>query len=217
MPLVRNHWLIELATPGIWLGMWLLLFANTANLFTDHLPIVLRILVWAGCLAAGLVVVLLWHRFRPQPQVNFDTSEIRRGRRTVPMSEIRWARLLVAETKKSRSITLQFGPGVLRVGSEPVRRGIATYLVRAANGRTPAIERARLVAEVLRRSGIELPKTSDDPTGKFAWFNFPGSITREQAIDVVVNPPAFGDPAPVPSSHMYDPPRPGTTRPRKGK
>jgi hypothetical protein len=54
-----------------------------------------------------------------------------------------------------------------------------------------------------------LPETPDDPTGKFTWFNFPGSITREQAIDVVLHPPAFDDPLPIPSSHINDAPRRG--------
>ena len=131
------------------------------------------------------------------------------------MRDIRWARLLVVETKKSRSVALQFGPGQLTVTSELRLPRHATYMVRSARGWTPAADRARMAAEVLRRSSIELPETPEDPTGKFTWFNFPGSITKEQAIEIVLNPPAFGDPIPVPPSHMADPKHPGSGRPSR--
>jgi hypothetical protein len=195
--------------------LWLALAANASNLFTTGLSAPQRLLVMGGCLILGFLAVLLYYRFRPVPRVNFESSLFRRGRRTIAMKDIQWARLVVAETQKSRSITLVFGFGKLHVGSEAFRRGVASYVVRTSRGKTPPPERARLVAEVLRRSSIELPETPEDPTGKFTWFNFPGSITREQAIDIVLNPPAFGDPLPVPSSHMFDPPRPGATRPAK--
>jgi hypothetical protein len=212
--LIRNHWLIEFSTTGFWFSLWAIFLVHASNALTGELPIALRILAWVASLGVGLVAILLWYRLKPEPQANFDTSEIRRGRRVHPMGDIRWAKLLVVETKKSRSITLQFGLGTLSVGSEAFHRGIASYAVRTERGLTPPTERAQLVAEVLRRSSIELPQTPEDPTGKFTWFNFPGSITREQAIDVVLNPPAIGDPLPVPSNHMYDPPRPGTTNAR---
>lgn len=176
--LIRNDWVTEFVATGSWLVIWVVIFGNASNIVTDGLPITARFLAWAGCLAGGLLAVFAWYRFKPVPRVNFDTSEVRRGRRTLPMSEIRWARLLVTETKKSRTITLQFGPGTLRVGSEVVHRGFASYVVRASYGQTRPTEPARLVAEVLRRSRIELPQTPDDPTGRFTWFNFPGSHPR---------------------------------------
>ena len=214
VPLVRNHWFADFMANGLWLGFVFPPVVLVVHMVLNEASVENDVVLSLGFFGLVLVVVLLWYRFRPVPEANFQTNEVRRGRRTVAMSDIRWARLLVLETQKSRSITLQFGTGTLHVGAEALRQGIASYMVRASGGQTPSVERARIVAEVLRRSSIELPETPDDPTGKFTWFNFPGSITREQAIDVVVNPPAFGDPVPVQSNHMYDPPRPGSTRPR---
>jgi hypothetical protein len=210
--LVRNGWVTEFATTGSIMLIWLVVLGNTTNLIVDDVAFHVRLLVWLGIVLGGLLVIFAWYRFRPFAQVNFDTDEIRRGRRTMPLSDIRWARLEVVETQKSRSIAVAIGAGKWHIGSEGIRRGLASYVVRTAGGQTPPLERARLVAEVLRRSTIELPETSDDPTGKFTWFNFPGSLTREQAIEIVLNPPAFGDPLPVPSSHLHDPPRPGLKR-----
>lgn len=173
----------------------------------------MRIVVRLGAIAVAALALVLWVRFRPGPQANFGTSEVQIGRRTIPMRDIRWARLLVVESSKSRSIALQFGPGQLRVNSEFRSLRRASYIVRTAHGTTPPEEFAERVAEMLRRSGIELPQTPEDPTGRFTWFNFPGAITREQAIDIVSNPPAFGDPIPVPPSHMFDPKRPRSARP----
>jgi hypothetical protein len=207
--LVRNHWMTEFAASGFSIIIWVVLATNVTGLFTDGLSFAGELLVWAGVLVAGLLVALLWFRFRPVPRVNLDTNEVRIGTRQFSMSEIRWALLLVKETKNSRSITLQFGPGTLRIGAEQGSPWRPSYVVRTAFGQTPPAERARLVAEVLRRSNIVLPETPDDPTGKFTWFNFPGSITREQAIDVVLHPPAFDDPLPIPSSHINDAPRRG--------
>jgi hypothetical protein len=209
VPLVRNHWLTDFTVNGFLIIVWLPIFANATQLFTGEMPIVGEFLVWVGVSGLGLIGTLLWFRFRPVLRANFDTSEVRMGPRTIPMREIRWARLLVLESKKSRSITLQFGPGTLRIGAEQGSPWRPTYVVRTVSGQTPPPERARLIAEVLRRSSIELPETPDDPTGKFTWFNFPGSITREQAIDVVLHPPAVDDPLPIPSTHMRDAPRRG--------
>jgi hypothetical protein len=210
--LERNYWFTDLARNLYWLIIWLPLLGNVAQLFVPDEAAAYKVVVWAGVSTVGLIATLLWFRFRPVPRANFDTSEIRIGQRTMSMGDIRWARLSVAESTTSRSITLQFGPGTLHIGAEQGSPWRPTYVVRRASGQTPPAERAQLVAEVLRRSNIELPQTPDDPTGKFTWFNFPGSITREQAIEVVLHPPAYGDPLPIPSSHMRDAPRRGKTR-----
>jgi hypothetical protein len=122
------------------------------------------------------------------------------------------ARLVVVETKKSRSITLQFGPGIVHTATAPGSPRRPSYVVRTARGHTPPAENGRWVAEVLRRSSIALPQTPDDPSGRFTWFNFPGYITREQAIEIVLNPPAEGDPLPIPPSHTFDGARRGQRR-----
>ena len=42
-----------------------------------------------------------------------------------------------------------------------------------------------------------MPQTPNDPTGRFARYNFPGSLGREDALDVVLDPPTIDDPSPV--------------------
>jgi hypothetical protein len=53
------------------------------------------------------------------------------------------------------------------------------------------------VAEIVRRSNIAVPQTPNDPTGRFARYNFPASLNRDDALEVVLNPPTMDDPAPV--------------------
>jgi hypothetical protein len=212
VPLKRNHGMTEFITTGSWLVGWIVIIGNSTNVLFPELPIPAKIGLWLAAVAVGVLAVALWYRFRPAPKVNFDTSEFRAGLRSVPMNEIRWARIMEIETKKSRSITLQFGTGTLLDATDFVRRALASYVVRTGHGQTPSRDSARLMAEVLRRSSVELPESPDDPAGKFTSFNFPGTLTRAQAVDIVLHPPALGDPLLVPQSHMHDPPRPGSER-----
>jgi hypothetical protein len=45
-----------------------------------------------------------------------------------------------------------------------------------------------------------MPISKDDPTGRFARFNFPTSVTKDEALDLVLHPPAFGEPIPIPAA-----------------
>lgn len=49
----------------------------------------------------------------------------------------------------------------------------------------------------MRRSSIAVPQTPDDPRGRFARYNFPGSLSRADALAVVLTPPTINDPAPI--------------------
>jgi hypothetical protein len=210
--LVRNHWLTEFTVSGFWLAMGVVIVGNSVNVVLSESSIGVKVAVWVGVMVGGVVAIVLWYRFKPVTRVNFDTGELRVGRRTIAMNDVRWARLVVVETKKSRSITLQFGPGVVHTATAPGSPRRPSYVVRTARGHTPPAENGRWVAEVLRRSSIALPQTPDDPSGRFTWFNFPGYITREQAIEIVLNPPAEGDPLPIPPSHTFDVARRGRRR-----
>ncbi|MFD1713219.1 hypothetical protein ACFSBZ_01935 [Amnibacterium flavum] len=129
-------------------------------------------------LAALATVILKW--LVPQPWANFDTSEFRTGRRVVPMSELDWAKVeyLPARSNRTNGMLLRFGSPRLR----------AVFSLRSARGQTIDEDLARHLAEVIERSSIEVPKSSYDPTGKFARYNFPGSVGKADAITLLLNP-----------------------------
>lgn len=136
-------------------------------------------------LGAGVLVVVAMTT--PQPVIDVAGGRLRVGRRTIPFENISWATLDAADTKRRRSLWLRFGDaGGLRTG----------MVLRTARGPAAEDSRARL-AVVLERSSVRLPISKDDPEGKFARYNFPGSLTKQQAIDVVRNPPALGETLPI--------------------
>jgi hypothetical protein len=57
-------------------------------------------------------------------------------------------------------------------------------------------ERRDLLLAVVRGSTIARPVSPHDPTGAFGQFNFPGTLDREGAEQVVLQPPAPGEHAP---------------------
>jgi hypothetical protein len=57
-------------------------------------------------------------------------------------------------------------------------------------------ERRELLLAVIRGSRIARPVSPHDPTGAFGRYNFPGTLDREGAEQVVLQPPAPGEHAP---------------------
>jgi hypothetical protein len=57
-------------------------------------------------------------------------------------------------------------------------------------------ERTVLVA-ALERSAVAPPASSFDPSGRFARYNFPGSLTRDEVVGLVRRIPARGERLPV--------------------
>lgn len=153
---------------------------------------------WPQAIGASLLVVgafvavvaLTIHLRFPQPWVNFDTGEIRAGRRTASFSEIDSAWLFAAPMKKARVLPFQFG---VAKGPQVIVR------LRGAKNQLVDPDTARLLIEVLKRSNVRMPVSNDDPTGRFARYNFPGHLTLEDAIAVVEFPPGPRDPLPVES------------------
>ena len=139
-------------------------------------------------LAVGAVTVLLVNLRFPQPWVNFDSGEIRTGRRTASFNQIDSAWLFPTQLKKTRALTFRFG----------VAKGPQVIVqLRDAKDQLVDPETARLLIEVLRRSNVRMPVSKDDPKGSFARYNFPGHLTLEDAIAVVESPPGPADPLPV--------------------
>lgn len=146
----------------------------------------LAVLLLGVMVAAVIVVARL--RF-PQPWVNFDTGQLRTGGRTASFSQIDSAVLFATRArKKKRALMLQFG----------VTKG-PQVIVRLRDSKNQVLdpETARLILEVLACSNVRMPYSSDDPTGRFARYNFPGHLTLEDAIALVESPPAPSEPLPV--------------------
>ncbi|WP_104081718.1 hypothetical protein [Cryobacterium sp. Y11] len=151
---------------------------------------------WGFLIALGsaipvLLVLYLVQRLRyPQAWVNFDTGEMRAGRRVVPLADITWARLDLFDRKRSHTRML-----TLRFGAEGGPR--ASVRLRGRTGQTPSAAVTGVLAQIVRRSSIAVPQTPNDPSGRFARFNFPGALGRDDALEVVLTPPTIDDPPPV--------------------
>ncbi len=138
-----------------------------------------------------LLVLYLVQRVRyPQPWVNFSSGQLRAGRRVVSLNNITWARLDIFDHRRrhNRMLTLRFG-------AEGGPR--ASVRLRGRTGQIPAAAVTEVLAQIVRCSSIAVPQSSNDPTGRFARYNFPGFLSREDALAVVLNPPTIDDPAPV--------------------
>lgn len=149
------------------------------------------LLITLGALVSVFLALYLLQRLRyPQSWVNFDTDEFRAGRRVVSLADITWARLDVFDRRRThnRMLTLRFGAhGGPR----------ASVRLRGRSGRTLSASATEIVAAIVRHSNIAVPQTPDDPTGRFARYNFPGSLSRADALAVVLSPPTMDDPSPV--------------------
>ena len=137
---------------------------------------------------ALLVVVAIAAERSPAPYVNFDTDELRVKRRIVAFREI--------DEAKAWSINWEGVPDrFLRFG----KAGGATASVRVRSNDLPVISEfeRQLVAEVLRRSNVRLPELEFDrydPTGRFARTKRPNHLTRDEAVEYVLNTPVDGEP-----------------------
>lgn len=154
-----------------------------------ELPLPVVAIVAVGVVTTVLVVMTLVHRWRwPQPAVNLDTSELRSGTKVVPLAAITTASLAVVSVRKTRVL-------VLRVTADKEAR--AEFVLRNRNNHTPDAETLGVLSEALRRTSIAMPVSKDDPDGRFARYNFPGFLTREQAVALVLDPPESDEPLPI--------------------
>jgi hypothetical protein len=123
------------------------------------------------------------------PRVDLENRLLVLGRKTVAFDRIDTAQLEVSTGFAAREISLRFG----------VRNG-PQVLVQLRVGEELAQDprQRRIVLDILSQSEIRMPTSSYDPTGSHARWNFPTNLTKEQAIEVVTNPPGQGDPLPIP-------------------
>jgi hypothetical protein len=83
---------------------------------------------------------------------------------------------------------------LLRFGQKRGRK--ASVLLRDRTGNVLDDERRELLLAVVRGSRIARPVSPHDPTGAFGRYNFPGTLDREGAEQVVLQPPAPGEHGP---------------------
>jgi hypothetical protein len=132
----------------------------------------------------GLVLV-----FRPLPTANFAKREIRIRGRKLPFDEITVCLgEVVTATRSGRSVV------ALRFGRQQGLR--ASVILYAGTSPTLDVVARERLADVLRASNIQMPTSKYDPTGAFAHYNFPGYLTRDEAVEMALTPPKPGDPMP---------------------
>lgn len=180
-------------------GTWLfaaLFIANGLNLgiilgrIFDVSPFAVAGVLLLVLMAILAVVTFVGNRRWPQPAVNLDTSELRAGPKVVPLASIDSASLGISRLKKTRVVILRISAG---------KEARAEFVLRDRKDRTPDPITTLVLAEALARTSVIMPVSKDDPTGRFSHYNFPGRITREEAVAVALSPPGMNEPLPTPS------------------
>jgi len=97
---------------------------------------------------------------------------------------------VVFPTRETRVVLLRIAAG---------KRARTEFVLRDKRGETLDERTRNALAEAIRRTAIAMPVSKDDPTGRFARYNFPVNITLEDAVAVVLAPPAKGDALPIPN------------------
>lgn len=163
---------------------------NVAAILSGSVPLPWSIVMVIGVAGAIFVLPMVIIRFLyPPVRLNDGSALIRAGRHTSAYSEVTTALLLVSASKTRRNLNL-----LLR-SANGLR---AVILVRDAKERTLPPEAAALVCDLIRDTNIAMPLSSADPKGKFARYNFPNNVTKEDALHLIEHPPTFHDPLPIP-------------------
>jgi hypothetical protein len=175
-------------SPGPLLMAWIPLFVLQLSSIFD-VPITWSVVLTVGSGAACFGLAYgIGRLIYPRAFLNPATSTLRAGRKQAQYRQITSANLVVSSSRKHRSLTL-----VLRTDNK--LRG--AVLLRDTHQNTLTPEVVRLVGDLLHQSNIAMPVSQDDPKGRFAHFNFPGYLTKEEALELVAHPPAPADALPA--------------------
>ncbi|MET0589710.1 MAG: hypothetical protein ABWZ77_00910 [Naasia sp.] len=188
-----SHWLREPSTVASIMVTSVVYFLVVSAV--DSLPILEPLPSWGRLLVTAIPglalsagVLLLLHRLSPQPLIDYERDRVRIGRRTVEMRELDRATLFAIDDKR----------GTKRTATLVIEGGKAKFGVVLHEGsKSLEPEFRQRLSELLRRSSVAVPVSKDDPTGRFARYNFPGSLSKEEAIAVALDPPGPGDPLPI--------------------
>ena len=150
----------------------------------------LALLVAVGVTVGIFALITLIRNARaPQPWVDLDSGQLRAGtRRPVPLSRVDRAVLTTAPVGNGGRVL------VLRLTAKEAR---VDFILRDRKDATLDPTSTAVLAEALRRTSVAMPTSIHDPTGRFARYNFPGHVDRDDAVALVEHPPAAGDPLPA--------------------
>lgn len=191
---------VPLRGPHRWISLVVvspLLLVLPAVYWLQFVIVVLRDLplIWLIAVTVGVGLVILgitWAVFLlayPNAYLQHSTSTLRTRRRSAHFSALTSAQLLNSSSKRRRSLHL------LLKADNGLR---AVVLIRDARRRTLDQGVAALVLDMIEQSHIAMPRSDYDPAGKFARYNFPDYVTREEAWELVRHPPEFEDALPTP-------------------
>lgn len=136
----------------------------------------------------GLVTLIRNARY-PQPWVDLDADLLRAGRRrSIPLASV--DRAVLSTTIAGTGVRVL----VLRVVAQEAR---VEFILRDRKDATLDPTSTAVLAEALRRTSIAMPTSIHDPSGRFARYNFPGHVGRDDAVALVEHPPATGEPLPA--------------------
>lgn len=145
--------------------------------------------IGAGCgalLSCGALAVAAL--LSPGMHVSADGARIRIRGRVGAASDLHQASLLTDRA---------FGPRRNLLLQLHTEGRSARIWLRAGTRVLLSDEERTALAGALERSTIEPPRTSYDPSGRFARYNFPGSLTRDEAVRLVQRIPGPGEPLPI--------------------
>lgn len=145
------------------------------------------ILILVAIPLSGIILVV-YLAFKRAPQVNFEERKLRIGQKTVGLADIDTASLVVFDKRGRRLMALNFGK---------TKGPRALVYLLGADGPVLSERDQAILVRLLEQTSIVMPTSPDDPTGRFARYNFPGHLDREAAIEVVKNPPDVGEELPV--------------------
>ena len=166
---------------AMWIGRWA---------FDVFGPV--PVLVVLGLLVLAAVVAAVYAMTRsPRSEVNFDTGQVRVRGNTLPFDHITEAVYLPVAHKDRVDAFLS-----LDTHGMPV----ITVCLRSTHLPELTTQERMLVAEILRRSSVEIPQSKRgrtnvyyDPDGKYEWMRHPNHLSRDDAIEYVLHTPKSGE------------------------
>jgi hypothetical protein len=163
---------------------------NLSGIFWPDLPLGWSIAVMLAMAGGSFgIIVAISRLINPRAFVKPAASMVRAGRKQAGYSEITSAQLFPGVSKGHPSLLL-----LLRAENK-LRTPI---LLRDRKQRVLEPKIAALVLDLVRQSNIAMPVSPDDPRGRFARFNFPNNITKDEAVELVAHPPESVDKLPIP-------------------
>ncbi len=145
------------------------------------------VLVTVGLLATVVIVSVVLHRRSRPPSISRDATRMLIGRAEVPIASVIGAMVIASRwepdaTARSLAVILTTS-GKARAVIGLRDRG---HLVLTEDQTT-------LLTAAIEQSDIRLPHDKEDPTGRFSRSLYPNYLTKNDALQMVEQPPGDGD------------------------